>query len=157
MAPPATAPARRPASRPEPRPAARRPPLRLFEPAPRRALSRRRGRRAQLLVSGALVVGTLLAVVVGDAMVAQGQVRLSGLQSQVSAAEVAQKAAQVTVAQLAAPDRVVAQGMRLGLSAPAQVVDLPQVPLDVPLQAPGTVAPSKAPAAGTPTTAPPTR
>ncbi len=108
------------------------------------------------MVSGTLVVGSLLAVVVGDAMVTQGQVRLSGLQSQVAAAQVAQKAAQVAVAQLAAPDRVVAQGIRLGLSAPAQVVDLPQVPLDVPLRAPGTVAPSKAPAA-TPTTAPPTR
>jgi len=155
MAPPATAPARRPASRPEPRPAARRPPLRLFEPAPKRSASRRRGRRAQLLVSGVLVVGSLLAVVVGDTMVAQGQVRLSGLQSQVTAAQVAQKAAQVAVAQLAAPDRVVAQGIRLGLTAPAQVVDLPQVPLDVPLPTPGTAAPSKAP--GTPTTASPTR
>ncbi len=49
------------------------------------------------------MLGSLLAVVVGDTMVAQGQVRLSGLQSQVNAAEIAQKAAQSTVAQLAAP------------------------------------------------------
>jgi len=90
-------------------------------------------------------------------MVAQGQVRLSGLQSQVNAAEVAQKAAQSAVAQLAAPTRVVAQGIRFGLSAPAQVVDLPQVPLGVPLRAPGTVAPSNTRSAGTPATAPPTR
>ncbi len=103
------------------------------------------------MASGALVVGSLLAVVVGDAMVTQGQVRVSSLQSEVSAAEASQKAAQVTVAQLAAPTRVVAQGIRLGLTAPAKVVDLPQVPLDVPLPAPRSTA-------GAPTrTAPPTR
>jgi hypothetical protein len=42
------------------------------------------------------------------------------------------------VAQLAAPDRVVAQAISFGLSAPAQVVDLPQVPLNVPLPVPDT-------------------
>ncbi len=104
------------------------------------------------MVSGALVVGSLLAVVVGDAMVTQGQVRLSTLQSEVSSAEVAQKAAQVTVAQLAAPTRVVARGIRLGLTAPAQVLDLPQVPLDVPLPAPRSTAP---PAGASHTAVPP--
>ena len=45
---------------------------------------------------------------------------------------------QTEVAQLAAPDRVVAQGIALGLTAPAQVVNLPEVPLDVPLPVPQT-------------------
>jgi hypothetical protein len=83
-------------------------------------------------------VGSLLAVVVGDTMVAQGQVRLADLQSHISSELATQKAAQTEVAQLAAPDRVVAQGILLGLTAPAQVVDLPQVPLDVPLPVPDT-------------------
>jgi hypothetical protein len=84
------------------------------------------------------VVGSLLFVVVGDALVAQGQVRLSNLQGAITAAQATQKSMQTEVAQLAAPDRVVAQGIALGLTAPAQVVNLPQVPLDVPLPVPQT-------------------
>jgi hypothetical protein len=94
------------------------------------------------------VVGSLLFVVVGDAMVAQDQVRLSNLQGAIASAQATQKSMQTEVAQLAAPDRVVAQGIALGLTAPAQVVNLPQVPLDVPLPVPQT---SSAP---TPATSP---
>ena len=116
-----------------------------------------------------MVVGSLLAVVIADAMVAQGQVRLSSLQTEINSQLTTQKAVQSEVAQLAAPDRVVAQGINLGLTAPAQVVDLPQVPLNVPLPAPDTsplpaVAKPATPTAGTaasapttPTTAPTTR
>ena len=84
------------------------------------------------------MAGSLLVVVVGDAMVAQGQVRLAGIQTKIAALQTTQKAMQTEVAQLAAPDRVVAQGIALGLTAPAQVIDLPQVPLNVPLPAPKT-------------------
>jgi hypothetical protein len=83
-------------------------------------------------------VGSLLVVVVGDAMVAQGQVRMAGLQSQIAAQVATQKAMQTDVAQLAAPDRVVAQAIALGSVAPGSVVDLPQVPLNVPLPVPDT-------------------
>jgi hypothetical protein len=93
----------------------------------------------------ALVVGSLLFVVVGDALVAQGQVRLATIQAAIGSAQATQKSMQTDVAQLAAPDRVVAQGIALGLTAPAQVVNLPQVPLDVPLPVPQT-APVAAPA-----------
>jgi hypothetical protein len=140
MAPPApaTSAARRAAAAPQPRTAPRRPPLRVFEPEPRRFTRHGLSRRGHVWLGVALVVGSLLAVVVADALVAQGQVRMAAVQSKISAQLTIQKAAQSEVAQLAAPDRVVAQGIALGLTAPAQVVDLPQVPLNVPLPVPDT-------------------
>jgi hypothetical protein len=93
------------------------------------------------------VVGSLLIVVVGDTMVTQGQVHLAGLQSQIAAQQATQKTMQVEVAQLAAPDRVVAEGLGLGLKAPAQVEDLPEVPLNVPLPVPDTAPTATAAAA----------
>ncbi|MGO8873314.1 MAG: hypothetical protein ACLQPH_18290 [Acidimicrobiales bacterium] len=141
MAPPAAATARRTATRSDPRPAPsgpRRPPLRLFEPAPRRQPSRRGIGRSSMWLSCLLVVGSLFAVVVSDAFVAEGQVRLSATQGQVAAATAAQKALQVAVAEKAAPPVVVSQAKRDGMVIPDQVVYLPQVPLDVPLPAPHT-------------------
>jgi hypothetical protein len=85
-----------------------------------------------------MVVASLLAVVAGDAMVAEGQVRLTTVRSQVAAAEGVQKAAQVRVAEKAAPPVVVAQAKTQGLVAPQVVVYLPQVPLNVPLPVPQT-------------------
>jgi hypothetical protein len=144
---PAHAPSRRPSGRPSPRSAPRRPPLRVFEPTPRRPLRLRAPQRPHLWVSATLVVGSLLAVVVGDAMVTQSTVRLSHLQAQVDAAAATQKALDSSVAQLAAPTRIVARAIQLGMTAPAQVVDLPQVPLDVPLPEPVIAAAPTAPAA----------
>ena len=158
MAPPppasATATARRANAAPQPRPSTRRPPLRVFEPEPRRAVRRGPSRRAHVWLSVALVVGSLLVVVVGDALVAQGQVRLSDVQRRIAVAEAVQKSMQSDVAQLAAPDRVVAQGIALGLTAPSQVIDLPQVPLGVPLPAPQTAPATGARAAAARTSAP---
>jgi hypothetical protein len=88
-----------------------------------------------------LVVASLLVVVAGDSLVAEGQVRLSTMRSQVAAAEGAQKAAQVEVAEKAAPPVVVAQAKTQGLVAPQMVVYLPQVPLNVPLPVPQTAPP----------------
>jgi hypothetical protein len=84
------------------------------------------------------VVGSLLAVVVGDAMVTEGQVRLSTAQSQIAAAALTQKASQVEVAEKSAPPVVVAQAKSQGLVAPTTVVYLPQVPLETPLPIPQT-------------------
>ncbi len=49
-------------------------------------------------LSGLLIVGSLLAVVVGDALVTQGQVRLSTTQRALAAAVATQKSLQVAVA-----------------------------------------------------------
>ena len=147
MAPPASATARRAAVAPQPRPASRRPPLRIFEPEPRRSTRRGRSRRTHVWLAVVLVVGSLLAVVVGDALVAQGQVRMADVQLAIAAAQASQKSMQTQVANEAAPDRVVAEGIALGLTAPPTVRDLPQVPLDVPLPVPQTAATHPATAA----------
>jgi hypothetical protein len=138
--PPANAAARRAPSRPVPRPDARpsRPPLRVVGPVPRRSSSPRRAPRARIWISALLVVGSLLTVVVGDALVTEGQVRLSTAQDQLASAVATQKAAQVEVAEKAAPPVVVAQAKAQGLVAPNMVVYLPEVPLDVPLPTPQT-------------------
>ena len=154
MAPPSAGAARR-AAAPQPRPSVRRPPLRVFQPEPRRRTRRGRSRSAPVWLAVALIVGSLLAVVVGDTLVAQDQVRLARLQSAIGSAQAAQKSMQTEVAQLAAPDRVVQQGIALGLTAPAQVVNLPEVPLNVALPVPDTT-PVGAPATTTPTRAPST-
>jgi hypothetical protein len=162
MAPPSTGAARR-AAAPQPRPSTRRPPLRVFQPEPRRRTRRGRSRRAPVWLAVSVIVGSLLAVVVGDTLVAQDQVRLAKLQSAIGSAQAAQKTMQTEVAQLAAPDRVVQQGIALGLTAPAQVVNLPEVPLNVALPVPdttpvATAAPASTAAAGrsaTPATAAP--
>jgi hypothetical protein len=89
-------------------------------------------------LSGILVVASLLAVVVGDALITQGQIRLSATQQAVAAATIEQKTAQVNVAGMAAPPVVVRAAENLGLVAPTQVIDLPEVPLTVPLAVPDT-------------------
>ena len=146
MAPPASATARRAPSRATPRPAPsgpRRPPLRLFEPAPRRKPGGRTVQRSTMWLSGLLIVGSLLAVVVGDALVTQGQVRLSTTQRALVSAEATQKSLQTAVAWKAAPPVVVSQAKSQGLVAASQVVYLPQVPLDVPLPPPRLVPSSR--------------
>ncbi|MBV8463048.1 MAG: hypothetical protein JO368_07130 [Acidimicrobiales bacterium] len=125
--------------------AASRPTLRVLERKRRQRRPRRRLARPELLVAGSLVVGSLLAVVVGDAVVAQGQIRMTHTQQAIAAATATEKAEQVAVAEQAAPPVVVRGAERLGLVAPASIVDLPTVPLNVPLPAPIVTPTSSAP------------
>jgi hypothetical protein len=139
MPPPATAAARRPSPRPRAAPPLRRrPPLAVIERLPRRQAAVGAIRRSTMWVSVLLIVGSLLAVVVGDALVTQGQVSLSNVDTAVAAAQLVQKSDQVEVAEKSAPPVVVAQAKSQGLVAPSTVVYLPQVPLDVPLPVPQT-------------------
>jgi hypothetical protein len=89
-------------------------------------------------LSAALVIGSLLAVVMGDAMVTQGQVHLATEQSAMASAVATQKSRQVAVAEKAAPPVVVAQAKSQGLIASKTVGYLPEVPLNVPLPVPQT-------------------
>jgi len=114
-----------------------RPALRLVERAPS-TRRRRLGRRASIWLSVAMVAGSLLAVVAGDDLVTQGQIRLASINGQLSKATATNKTEQVAVAQKAAPTRVVRIAEAQGLVATPQVNYLPEVPLDVPLPAPQT-------------------
>ncbi len=127
-----------------------RPSIRLFEPSPRRRRRTRRLARPELLAGGVIVVGSLLAVVVGDAVVAQGQIRLTQTQQAITSATATEKAAQVAVAGMASPPVVVRTAEQLGLVAPTSIVDLPAVPLNVPLPAPSTSSSSSSSSSSSP-------
>ena len=59
-----------------------------------------------------MVVAALLAVVVGQALLANGQVNLSNLQQELTLEQSAHSQAELTVAQLEAPPRIVAAATR---------------------------------------------
>jgi len=96
--------------------------------APGRPGSRRVLRRA-MAVSAVLVVGSLLLVVGANAYLTQGQVRLTRLQQQVTAASGTNRDLELQVAKLENPSRIVSQAEGDGLEAPSRVSDLPQVDL----------------------------
>jgi hypothetical protein len=134
---------RRGSAAPDPRSAPRRPPLRILSPSTR---PKRRGNRILVLVSALLVIGSLMAVVVADDVVAQDQVSLSAAQHQVTTLTNTHRELQVAVSVQHAPQAVVktAEG-QLGMVPAGQITDLPEVSLSTPLPVPQT-APIAAPA-----------
>jgi hypothetical protein len=95
------------------------------------------------ILAVSLVVGTLLAVVVAQAILANGQVKLAGLQRQ----------GELAVAQLETPSRIVGSASaQLHMVRPAQVTELPYVSLSVPLPTPKVTPGPVAPPAATPAT-----
>jgi hypothetical protein len=134
------------------RPAIRRPPLRVVEDPARRS---RRGRKraAPAIISLALLVGSLLAVVIGHAMLAAGDVRLSAQQAQLVAEEAQHRTMELATAQLQIPARIVAKAEQaLHMVLPSQVTQIPAVPLNTPEPPPKIYAAPRA----TPTTVPAT-
>jgi hypothetical protein len=102
---------------------------------------------APLLAAG-LVVGALILGVAGHAVLAEGQVHLSSVQSELSAAQAANGQDALALAALESPARIVAQAKdRLHMVAAGQIVELPYVPLGTPLPTP-TVSPAPAAPAG---------
>ena len=106
------------------------------------------------MISVAMVVAALLAVVVGQALLANGQVRLSTLQHRLTMEQSAHRQAELAVSQLETPSRIVAAASgQLHMVRPAGVVELPYVSLSVPLPTPK-VTPAPAPAPPPPTPSP---
>ncbi len=104
------------------------------------------------MISVAMVVAALLAVVVGHAFLTNGQVRLSALQHQLTLEQSAHRQAELAVSQLETPSRIVAAASgQLHMVRPAGVVELPYVSLSVPLPTPKV---TPAPAPPPPTTSP---
>ena len=91
-----------------------------------------------------MVVAALLAVVVGQALLANGQVKLSGLQQELTSEQSFHGQAELAVAQLETPARIVAAATRAGLGAQSNLIELPYVSLSVPLPTPK-VTPAPAP------------
>ncbi len=106
-------------------------------------------------LSVSMVVAALLAVVVGQALLANGQVNLSSLQQELTLEQSAHSQAELAVAQLETPPRIVAAATRQGLVAQGSggpnLIELPYVSLSVPLPTPKV---TPAPAPPPPTTSP---
>jgi hypothetical protein len=107
------------------------------------------------MISLSLVVGALLVVVVGQALLADGQVRLQSVQSSLSKAETIHGQNEYNNSQLETPARIVSDATgSLGLVVPSGVTELPYVSLNTPLPTPKVTPPPVAPttATTTPTT-----
>jgi type II secretory pathway pseudopilin PulG len=101
-----------------------------------------------------IVVASLLAVVVAQALLANGQVRLSSLQHQLSLEQSAHREAELAVEQLETPARIVGSATSQGMVHPA-VTELPYVSLSVPLPTPKvTAAPTTSASTTTSTSTP---
>ncbi len=89
------------------------------------------------MLSIVLVVGTLLAIVVGHAVLAEGQVRLTASQAALTAAQATERQQTLSVARLETPSRIVGEATgSLAMVQSAQTIQLPHVPLDKPLATP---------------------
>jgi hypothetical protein len=140
-------------------PSTRRAPLRVVPTRRRRGIrgGRTAAGRGRLLpiLSVSMVVAALLAVVVGQALLANGQVNLSKLQHALTLEQSAHSQAELAVAQLETPSRIVAAATGLGLVAQGSgglnLIELPYVSLSVPLPTPKV---TPAPAPTPPTTSP---
>jgi hypothetical protein len=98
-----------------------------------------------------MVVVALLAVVVGQAFLANGQVKLAGLQHELSVEQSAHRQAELAVAKLETPTRIVADATTQLHMVNASPIELPYVSLSVPLPTPKV---TPAPAPPPPTTSP---
>ncbi len=100
------------------------------------------------VMSVSLVVAALLAVVVAQAFLTNGQVRLSSLQHQLSLEQSAHRQAELSVSELETPARIVGAATgQLHMVRPANVIELPYVSLSTPVPTPKV---TPAPAATTP-------
>jgi hypothetical protein len=110
-------------------------------------------RRVLNIASVAIVVASLLAVVVAQAFLANGQVRLSSLQHELSLEQSAHRQAELAVSTLETPPRIVSAAASLGMVHPASVVELPYVSLSVPVPTPKVTPAPAAPPPAAPTRA----
>jgi hypothetical protein len=84
-----------------------------------------------------MVVGALLAVVIGQAILANGQVRLSGLDQQLQTAQAQHRLNELSVSKLETPSRIVGYAAGdLQMVHPSHVTQLPYVSLTTPLPTP---------------------
>ena len=136
-------------------PATRRAPLQIVPARTRRGIrgGRTGAARGRLLtvISISMVVFALLAVVVGQAFLANGQVKLAGLQHELAMEQATHRQAELAVSALETPTRIVAAATKQGM-VNGTVTELPYVSLSAPLPTPK-VTPAPAPPAPTTSTA----
>jgi Tfp pilus assembly protein PilX len=110
------------------------------------------------VVSVSMVVAALLAVVVAQAFLANGQVRLSTLQHDLALEQSSHRQAELAVAELETPSRIVGAATSSLHMVHPSVTELPYVSLTTPLPTPNVTAapvttPTTSPTASTASTA----
>ena len=90
----------------------------------RRVAVRQRRMRAAFVAGGVLAGGLLFALAAFHAVLVSGQVRLDDLEARVADAQARYAAARLEVAELEAPDRIVAEATRIGMVEPPTVTYL---------------------------------
>lgn len=104
---------------------AARPDLRVVrEQARARATVRQRRLRAAMVAGGVLAGLLLFALAAFHAVLVGNQLRIDELESRVADAQARYSASRLEVAELEAPERVVAEAQRLGMVAPPEVTYL---------------------------------
>jgi hypothetical protein len=106
--------------------------------------------RALSALSIVLVVGALMAVVVGQAMLANGQVRMATIAHELSLEQSAHRQIELSDSALETPARIVAAATGLHMVHSA-VIELPYVSLTTPLPTPTVTAPPAPPSPATTT------
>jgi hypothetical protein len=101
-----------------------------------------------------LIVASLLFVVAGHALLASQQVRLSGVQTKLTAEQARHRQMELGVATLENPQRITQEADALHMTNAGQATQVPSVPLTAPLPAPNLTpdpaAPAPAPTSATP-------
>jgi len=126
----ATATVRRPAVRrapsPRPQPAVKRHRLRVIP-----GLNAVKGRRrTPELLAILIICASLFVVVVGNTMLTQGQLRIGRISTQLTQEQAVNRISVLNVAALETPARIQQAATGLHLVQPAQILQLPSVPLD---------------------------
>jgi hypothetical protein len=98
------------------------------------------------ILSVSMIVVSLLAVVLAQALLANGQVRMSTMEHQLSLEQSTHRQDELAVAQLETPARIVGAALKNGMEHPT-VTELPYVPLTVPLPTPKVTPAAAAPPA----------
>ena len=93
-------------------------------------------------------------MVIGQAVLANDQVQMSALQHELSLEQSTHRQAELQVANLETPRRIVGDATKAGMVHPAQVIELPYVPLNTPIATPNVTA-APAPTTTTTSTTPP--
>jgi hypothetical protein len=83
-----------------------------------------------------VIVCALMVVVVGHALLANGQVRMASIQKQLVAEQANDRQIELSVQTLEMPSRIVSAALAQHMVHPTQVVELPFVALTTPLPTP---------------------
>lgn len=88
------------------------------------------------VLSIALIAASLMCVVIGHALLAEGQMRLASVQSHLAQAQLTYRQDELKVARLETPARIAAGAIAQHMVHPGQIQQLPYVSLNSPLPPP---------------------